>query len=85
MGKNRFTKAKEILNNLKREKGQKVSFNDLKLSIMRDAGSDLNRTVKPYISLMIDQALIRTDGSDWLIIHEEEEIDRVLNDLGSLQ
>lgn len=58
MGKNMFTKAKELIVLLKREHGENISFDTLKLGIMRYIGADEQRCVKPYIKFMIDSQLI---------------------------
>ena len=53
-----FTKAKELIDKLKREHGDSISLKELKLGIMQNIGADEVRCVKPYIKLMIDSQLI---------------------------
>jgi len=58
MGKNMFLKAKELINTLKQQKGDFISFDELKLAIMTHIGADERRCVKPYFKLMVDSQLI---------------------------
>lgn len=63
MPKNRFQIAKEFLEELKKDKII-WKFEDFKLEIEKNIGSDKYRTVKPYISLMIGTALISAEGEN---------------------
>ena len=63
MGKTRFTKSQETLDILKKEHGDLLTFDNLKLGIMRFIGADELRTVKPTIQLMLATKLIKQEGS----------------------
>lgn len=65
MGKNKFDRAKEFLNNLKEKKGDALSFPFFLKEIKKEIGMDETRTVKPYLKLMLDFRLIeqQEDGT----------------------
>lgn len=63
MGKNQFDKAKEFIEELKKE-NIIWGFEDFKLQIEKKLGNDKYRTVKPYLKLMLDTKLIVGEGEN---------------------
>lgn len=61
-GKSRYERSKELIAQLKREKGSLISFEDLRKAIISTLGSDENRTVRPYVKLMHEMKLIMDHG-----------------------
>lgn len=64
MGKNKFDKSKEFLELMKEENGSVMSFEDFKEEIMIKIGADEERTVRPYIKLMLELKLISSEGEN---------------------
>ena len=54
-----YVKARELIDSLKRRDGTLISFDVLKNEIATKIGGDKNRTIKPYIKLMIDLQMIK--------------------------
>jgi hypothetical protein len=64
MGKTRYTRAKEFLEKLKQNEGNLLDFSSLRRKIFILIGSDEERTVKPYLKLMLDTGLISEEGDN---------------------
>lgn len=63
-----YLKAKDLLLELKLEKGEKIDLKVLINKIKLRIGADENRTVKPYIKFMLDMNLIKSHSEGGLII-----------------
>lgn len=63
MGKTKYDKAQEVLKVLSTEFGDIITFDKLKIGVMKYIGADELRTVKPTIQLMMATNLIKQEGS----------------------
>ena len=68
MPKTRFQFATEFLDTVKKLKGDLVEWGEFKIMIERKLGSDKYRTVKPYLKLMTEQKLIKSEGENVRIL-----------------
>ena len=62
MGKTRFKKAKELIEKIKKEKGKLITDKELIKEMESHLGSDMQRTICPYIKLMLKHNLVKEIG-----------------------
>lgn len=63
MGKTKYSKSVEVLQLIKKEYGEIISLENLKIGIMKYIGSDEIRTIKPTMQLMLATNLIKQEGA----------------------
>jgi len=71
MGKTQVVKAELMLKEITDKGERKIPFEKFIITIKRTIGSDMNRTVKPYFSLMEELNLIEAvenEGERYVII-----------------
>jgi hypothetical protein len=61
MGKNRYTRAIELLEEIKKDYGNKISLSDLRFIIQKNIGDCV---VKPYLKFMVNMRLIKINEFD---------------------
>lgn len=59
MGKTRYQVAKDLLLDIKNRNGVTIPFKLLRLELTRNVGADKNRTVKPYLDMMLELEMIK--------------------------
>lgn len=64
MGKTRYNRAKDFLEALKKEKGEKLPFPSFLFEAKKYLGADEKRITRPYIRLMLDYDLITSEGEN---------------------
>jgi len=67
-GISRYERAKQMLTELKSERGAFVSLGTLRQAIIIKLGSDEKRTVLPYLRMMNDSGLIKETIHGWEIL-----------------
>lgn len=64
----KYSKAVDLIHIIKREKGNTLKPEELKNYIIKYIGADEKRTLRPYLLLMMDLALIKVEGDNVTIL-----------------
>ena len=68
MGKTRYQRAKEFLEELRKNHGSIINFEVFRNQAMLCLGADEERTVRPYFKLMSEANLIMEKGEQVVIL-----------------
>jgi len=64
MAKTRYEKAQKLIEDLKSKGIRRISGEKMEVYIMKSLGSDVDRTIKPYVNLMKKTGLVTTEGDN---------------------
>lgn len=63
-----YQRAKDFLDDIKKNKGNPISFEVLKTEMTMKLGADKSRTIKPYLKMMDELGMIKEVGENVIII-----------------